>query len=173
VLGHLAPLPDRLRRLGAPTTSRLRRQNELGELAERTTRALDELRTISHGIYPAQLERLGLVTVLSRQSGGQVSVEVDDSLREERFDGRVEAAAYFCVTETLRALGRPARAWLGLAGDDLVLRISGTDTGAGHWSQVRDRAECLGGELTRTAVDDRSVVAVRIPARLPVGAGRS
>jgi hypothetical protein len=180
VVGHLSPLPERLRLLAEPGISRLRRQDELGRLAEHTTAALDALRRISHGIYPAQLERLGLATVLARQAGGPATLDVDDSLRDQRFDGRVESAAYYCVTETLRALGPRAHAWLGLAGDDLVLRVTGSETGSetgtatgtAHWAQVRDRAECLGGGLTRTAVDDRSVVDVRIPARQPVGAGR-
>jgi signal transduction histidine kinase len=138
------------------------------------TLAIDELRTLAHGIYPAVLADEGLgaaVEALAERS--PVPITIGD-LPEERLPGPVEAAGYFIITETARLVS----ATLGAGGitvnakhadDRLVIEITGeTADGAvpeleAGLTNVTDRAGALGGHLRVGNADGVIVIHAEIP----------
>ena len=82
--------------------------------------ALEALREITRGVFPAQLARSGLPTALGSlltRTAGTHRLAVEDSASGRRFDPRVEAAAYFCAAEAVRDLGGPGRRVLSVEDD--------------------------------------------------------
>ena len=133
VTPHLAPLPDQLRTLAvdahgaAPVGDPAAQIISLAGLVVSLNTALEALREITRGVYPAQLQRSGLPAALASlvgRAGGEGRLVVDASAVARRFHPRVEAAAYFCAAEATRDLDEP-----------VVLRLS-----------VRGRAPGAGGD---------------------------
>ncbi|MCY4728538.1 hypothetical protein NYO98_19815 [Nocardioides sp. STR2] len=156
VLPHLRPLPERLRQLSVvdsrgtdPDVSAL--GLSLDPMVGALNAALESLREITRGVFPAQLARSGLPTALQSllaRSGGSRRLVVDEHVDGRRFDSRVEAAAYFCVAEATRDLGDPVRVALSVVDDALVVVVSGGDGGQLPLSQIRDRVEAAGGTVS-------------------------
>ena len=175
VVPHLAPLPDRLRQLShadrdAPAALDV---GLLGPLLESSNAALEALREITRGVFPAQLARSGLPTALGSllaRTGGSGRLVVEDSATGRRFDPRVEAAAYFCVAEATRDLGAPILAVLTASGDQLQLVVSGSDRGGLPLGHMRDRVEAAGGSVSMTGEDGHTGIDVRLPAPAAVAA---
>jgi signal transduction histidine kinase len=129
--------------------------------------AMQSLREITRGVFPAQLARSGLPTALGSllarpDLAGRLTVE--DSAAGLRFDSRVEAAAYFCVAEAARAFEHPIAVVLSTHGDRLHLSVSGTDRDGLSLSHMRDRMEATGGSVSLTDRGDHALVEVRGPA---------
>ncbi|MBM7789111.1 sensor histidine kinase [Tenggerimyces flavus] len=154
VVVHLAPLPDRLRRLSDST--------QITPLAESLTSAIEALREITRGVFPAQLVRSGLpmalVSLLAR-TGSAERLVIHDSVAERRFDAQLEAAAYFCVAEVADPLG----VHLEVRDDELRLRLTGQEVGSLSVDQMRDRVEAAAGSLSVVRDDGRAVIDVRLP----------
>jgi signal transduction histidine kinase len=169
VVLHLAPLPNRLRHL-----SNLDHQATvaldaalLGPLVETLNTALEELREITRGVFPAQLARSGLPTALASllgRTGSTGRLVVENSAVGRRFDPRVEAAAYFCVAEAMQDLGGPVVVVLDVPGDQLRLVVSGSDRGGLPLGHMRDRVEAAGGSVSITREHGHAVIEVRAPA---------
>jgi signal transduction histidine kinase len=128
---------------------------------------MQALREITRGVFPAQLSRSGLQTALGSLLArpaltGRLTVE--DSARGLRFDSRVEAAAYFCVTEAIRAFDPPIAVNLAVHDDQLHLSVSGTDQAGLSLSHMRDRIEATGGSVSTTGLEGRTCVEVRAPS---------
>jgi signal transduction histidine kinase len=155
-------------------------QDILGDLALDLQRALDELRDLARGLYPAVLVDHGVAEALrsaARHSPVPVEVEAEPV---GRFDPQREAAVYFCCAEALQNALKHAgddpgilmRLWRdeddalcfevsdrgrGFAGDRLA-------TGSGLMG-MRDRVEGVGGTLAIESDPGRgTVVRGRIPA---------
>jgi signal transduction histidine kinase len=169
VIPHLAPLPDRLRQLshsdshGATALD----TTQLALLLASMNTAMQSLREITRGVFPAQLTRSGLHTALGSLLArpdlpGRLTVE--DSAVGLRFDPRVEAAAYFCVAEATRAFDHPIVVNVSVQGDQLHLSVSGTERGGLSDSHMRDRIEATGGSVSTTRRDGRTFVEVLAPA---------
>jgi signal transduction histidine kinase len=119
----------------------------------------EELREISHGLYPAVLAESGLrsaLRALARRSAIPVSVEVRLPVRLAE---PVEFTAYYAVAETLSTVARYAHASAAeveATADDGVLRIEVRDDGLGGadftdgsgLTSVRDRVEAFGGRIS-------------------------
>jgi len=139
---------------------------EAGEVAERLDAAVkaavglqEELREISHGLYPAVLTESGLrpaLRGLARRSKVPVSVNVQV---RERLAEPVEAAAYYAVSEALGNVARHAGASqvvVEATATDGVLRVVVRDDGCGGadfsggsgLTEVRDRVEAFGGRVS-------------------------
>jgi len=169
VIPHLAPLPDRLRQLSRsdPDGPDPLDDTKLAPLLISMTTAMQSLREITRGVFPAQLARSGLPTALGsllarHDFPGRLTVE--DSAVGLRFDPRVEAAAYFCVAEATRAFDQRLDVSLSVHGDQLHLSVSGTEVGGLSLSHMRDRIEATGGTVSTTARNGRTFVEVRAPA---------
>ena len=167
VLPHLEPLPDELASLGS------RRQPWPSDLiqrqVDRTDLALESLRRLTRGVFPAQLAGRGLVPALSshlKVAGVDGALDADDSVTRRRFAPQVESVAYFCAVELVRGLIGPVR--LAVGADDRRLTLVATGAARApiemEAESLRDRAEAVGGAL-RIAADGSHVrVAVELPA---------
>lgn len=175
VLPHLAPLPDRLRQLSKsdPHAARALDTTELAPLLTSMNTAMQSLREITRGVFPAQLARSGLPTALGSMLArpglaGLPRLTIEDSAIGVRFDPQVEAATYFCVAEAASAFEHPVAVVLSVRGDQLHLSVSGTDSGGLSLSHMRDRMEAAGGSVSTTGRDGQTLVEVRGPAPRPL-----
>ena len=173
VLPHLrrvhAGLKD-LRRDLATSTHPDAAGPQLDELTERTNAALESLRTLTRGVFPAQLARRGLAAALTShvsERGLGAIVRVDASAAH-RFDPRVESACYFCAVESLRELD-PVEGMLVTERDDvLLLQVTGTATQnlPARTEQLRDRAAALDGSVqVRVDSGGQAQIRLEIPLR--------
>ena len=168
VVPHLASLPDRLRTLSPFDAHRSKTVAvELAPLTASVASALEALREITRGVFPAQLTRAGLPTALRSllarpHTAGELLVTLDDEGR--RFDERVEAAAYFCVAQLADELDPPVHVHLSVRADQLSVVL----TGNGPLPEPRsahmvDRVEAVGGSMAWTTASGRTTVTVVIP----------
>ena len=92
--------------------------------------AMESLREITRGVFPAQLARSGLPTALRShfaRTGGSQHLVVDDDAGRRRFDSQVEAAAYFCAAEAARCLADPVNVALSVVDGELRVTVTGGD----------------------------------------------
>jgi signal transduction histidine kinase len=151
-------------------------RGELSLLAEGLGTALEELREISRGIYPAVLSEAGLgpaLRALARRSA--VPVELDLNLGPRTGD-RLEAAAYYIASEALANAAKHAQASvIEVVADSrdgaltLSIRddgIGGADPGRGSGIiGLKDRVEALGGTLSVLSPPGRgTTLHVHLPA---------
>ena len=164
VVPHLRDLPAELEHIAdggrGPLTVELVRA-----LRAEAEAALESLREITRGVYPAQLGRTGLEpalrSLLARRDDATLTVADDHDL--PRSDPRVEAAAYFCVSEAVRDLGGPVEVSLARQEHDVCVCIDGHDGGELPLDNMRDRAEALGGTITSRTRAGRVSLEVRLP----------
>ena len=114
--------------------------------------ALDELRELAHGIYPAILEEAGLVPALASLADTAPVPVVISGMPNERFPTSIEAAIYLLVADAIDdAAGRKAtRAVVNAHHDGEQLTVVIEDDGAERISsmiQAADRVGSLGGTL--------------------------
>jgi signal transduction histidine kinase len=125
--------------------------------------ALDSLRTLARGIFPAVLADQGLVPALQThavQAGLPVTVDIEADEACGRFDADAEANVYFCVVQALANAGAYAPASnvvVRLRAANGRLEFSVADDGPGAEQRtlsegadirdMRDRLEAIGGAL--------------------------
>jgi signal transduction histidine kinase len=135
--------------------SRLTSETAL-ELAERELGlAVEELRDLAHGLFPALLADEGLeaaVQALSEES--TVPLRVGD-LPRERLDPSLETAAYTVVAETVRAATGSVDVRASRAHETLVVELRAPDVDGLDVVALEDRLGALDGRLAilRGAVD--------------------
>jgi two-component system, NarL family, sensor kinase len=139
--------------------------------------ALNNLRTLSRGIYPSLLADQGITAALRSHVRQSALPVVVDSILVERCPDEVEAAAYFCVLEALQNVHRHARAsraTVSLRRPDGTLHVEIADDGRGFdttrgptgsgLENIRDRVDALGGQFTvRSAPGAGCSVCIQIP----------
>lgn len=164
VVAHLSPLPRQLADLADLAASAPIPPEAVAARVDACTAGLEALREITRGVYPAQLARSGLGPALSSHltRWGRGTLEVG-AAAGQRFDGRVEAATYFCFAEGVRDFAPPVDVTLDLVDGDLVLTLSGTASSDGGLQRMRDRVEALGGGVSRDDRDGTRRIAVRVP----------
>ncbi len=142
------------------------------------TEAVEELRDLAQGVYPARLTELGLARALhavARRS--PLRIEIDDTTVGSIDEG-TEVALYFVCLEAIQNASKHGgpdtaiRISLDTADDDLVVSI--VDDGPGfdteHHATSRgllnmaDRVGALGGELS---IDSTPGSGTAVTARLP------
>jgi signal transduction histidine kinase len=155
---------------GDPEAGELLR-NAKAELAD----ALEELRELARGIHPAILTDRGLGPALEMLAG-RASLQIDMSVQlEDRLPTRVEAAAYYIVSEALTNATKHARASyvrVNVERNNGYALVEVADDGVGGADQhrgtglrgLRDRVEALGGEL---ALESPEGAGTTLTARLP------
>jgi signal transduction histidine kinase len=138
-------------------------RERLQQLERDVDDALEELRSLAHGVYPPLLADRGLSEALravAARNPVQIEVEAHDV---GRYRPELESAVYFCVLEALQNALKHAqgmrRIVIELHDDGLdELRFAVRDNGAGMPSSVvsrggdgitsmRDRLAAFGGEL--------------------------
>jgi signal transduction histidine kinase len=150
-------------RLGSQPDSVLLAQIDEAE-AELET-ALDELRELAHGLFPALLAKEGLAAALEALTE-EAPVEIEIGALPQPLSSTTEAAAYFVVSEAIkRSRDTPDKLAARGEGDKLVVELE-ADITASEIVALEDRVGAAGGtlELARQA-DGRT----RIRAELPCG----
>jgi signal transduction histidine kinase len=134
--------------------------------------ALDELRTVCRGVFPALLDRRGLIPALAGQlarTHPHALLDVDDSA-DRRLDRAVEAAAYLFSVE-VAPRDRPSVITLRVDDGQLVATVIGDIPGAAPglraprpgWQHARDRVAALDGEVDVQSNDLETTVPAVIP----------
>jgi signal transduction histidine kinase len=149
----------------------------LADLGWELDGAIDELRSVAHGIYPALLASYGLAEALrSAGRSSRCAPEVDVAATG-RYPGGTESAVYFCCLQALRELdgegdGEPRaklRAWEEGERLRFELSIAARPGSAAPWRgrsflDMRDRIAAVGGALEVTgAPDSRTALSGVVP----------
>jgi signal transduction histidine kinase len=152
----------------------------LEELGQETSRALDELRTLAHGIYPPLLASEGLgaaMVAASRRAVIPTQVQADGI---GRYPPELEAAVYFCCLEALqnaaKYAGEGATATVAIRQEHDTLVFEVHDSGAGFeptsrprgagMTNMMDRVGAVGGTLRVDSCPGRgTTVSGSIPLR--------
>jgi signal transduction histidine kinase len=141
--------------------------------------ALDEVRTLARGIYPAPLADRGLVEALRAAALRSVLPTTVLAAGVGRYPRHIESAAYFCCLEAMQNASKHADGATAVVvdlSDDGDLRFEVRDDGAGFdpdtvtggvgFTSMRDRVAAAGGEL---AIESRPGHGTRVRARIPLG----
>ena len=147
-------------------------------LEDQLDAALEELRSLAHGVYPPLLADRGLSDAL-RSVAARSAIRVDlvaPSLR--RYAPEVESAVYFCVLEALQNVHKHATGASGVIvrigeGPQGELHFSVRDNGPGTDSilagagitNMQDRLAAFGGDVT---VSSTPGVGTQVRGRVPV-----
>lgn len=147
----------------------------LSEANDELSVALEELRELARGIHPAVLTERGLGPALATLADrAPLPVEVD-GLPVQRFPGRVEAAAYYVVSEALANVAKYADAssvTVKVAREDGRAVVEVADDGVGGANPRRgsglygltDRVEALDGQLRiKSPPGEGTVIRAEIP----------
>ncbi|MEO5792783.1 MAG: histidine kinase, partial [Gaiellaceae bacterium] len=144
----------RLARSGAQADGDGRLAVLLDSAVDEANAALEELRELAHGIYPAILGEAGLrPALLGLVDRATIPVELtDDSV--DRYPAQVETAAYIVVDDAvIEAARRTAtHAVVRVQGDERSLVVEVEDDGAAAGSvpvHLADRVGALGGRVER------------------------
>ena len=139
---------------------------ELAELRAELQDAVEDLRDMAFGVYPALLTDRGIGEALAaaaNRSSADVRVEVTAA---RRYGPVVESAVYFACTEVM--LRAPSPSPVGIVvretatGDALEVRFTG-DVGARAARFVEDRVDAAGGNVRRERVDGCDVLVATLP----------
>jgi signal transduction histidine kinase len=133
---------------------------EVHELGFEAERALEELRSLAHGVYPSLLTDSGLLEAL-RSVGAQAPVPVHVVANGvTRHPIEIESAVYFTCVESLQNAVKHASGatgiWITLGQTRDSLRFEVRDDGPGFTladhgrglRNMRDRIEAIGGNFT-------------------------
>jgi signal transduction histidine kinase len=121
----------------------------LDEAQRELERALEELRLIARGLYPAVLDELGLGAAIEALAETAPLPVKLDQLPSDRFDPVMEATAYFLCAEIVRD---PAATRVTISGrrDGEKLRLAvTTDAPTRDLTRLTDRVGAAGGTIRR------------------------
>jgi signal transduction histidine kinase len=150
----------------------------LRSLGSEIDEALDEVRSLARGIYPAALADRGLVDAL-RSAALQAAIHTTVlAAGVRRYSREVESAAYFCCLEALQNAAKHAHGATAVVidlSDDGALGFQVRDDGAGFdpatvvphtgFTTMRDRLAAVGGTLT---IDSRPGHGTRVSGLIPL-----
>lgn len=177
---ELATLVAQLGLARAQTNGDASTQTILTEVQQEVQGILANLRELAQGIHPSVLRDGGIAAIVRDRCSRlpiEVSLEIDPSLRTQRFSDDIEGAAYFFLSEALANVVKHSESEdvgvrLGIESGDLLLEVSDSGVGLGEnkgsgtgLSGLSDRIEALGGTFE---VANRPKRGVTLTATLPV-----
>ena len=129
---------------------------------EEAQTAIDELRELAHGIYPAVLTEAGIGPALwTLADSAPVPVELGGELPDDRFPEAVERTVYVVASEAIDAASRLGSTHMRVRvvrnNDRLVLEVEGA--GPDPFVHLADRVGALGGRFTA----DANLIRAEIP----------
>jgi signal transduction histidine kinase len=143
----------------------------LRELEQEVEDALEEVRTLAHGVYPPLLSERGLPEAL-RAATARSTIPVKLEARDiERYPPEVESAVYFCILEALQNVLKHAQDTR-----HTLVRLDGSVAGELLFSVHDDGAGAPGGVIRAgagiTNMHDRlAAVGGEVVVRSSIGAG--
>jgi hypothetical protein len=164
VLPHVRDLPATLERIADSPGSWP--SEEIDHLIDETGHSLAALRTLTRGVFPAQLEHRGLAHALASHLDPTAhELTVAQGLRDRRLPAQLEAAGYFCAVEALSAFEGPTRVCLDVPEGRVTLAVTGRPRASfvPDTEHLMDRAEAAGGSLLRRMSDQLATVTVVLP----------
>jgi signal transduction histidine kinase len=142
--------------------------------------ALEEVRSLARGIYPAPLADRGLVEGLRAAAFRNPLPTTVLAAGVRRYSREIESAAYFCCLEALQNAAKHAdgaTATVVEISDNGALRLEVRDDGAGFdpehipagvgFTSMRDRVAAVGGDLAISSSPGRGT---RVAASIPLDA---
>ncbi len=150
-------------------------------LADEVEQALADIRTLSHGVYPAMLADRGLAEAVrsaALRAPVPTSVEVHGV---EQYPPEISSAVYFCCLEALQNIAKHAHGaqsahillreagsvlYFTVSDDGPGLTRSGARVGTGMLN-MHDRMKTVGGQLT---VQSRPGEGAEVSGRIPLAA---
>ena len=144
--------------------------------------ALEEVRSLARGIYPAPLADLGLVEGLRAAALSCALPTTVLAAGVGRYPRAIESAAYFCCLEALQNAAKHAAGATAAVvelSDGGELRFAVRDDGAGFdpavvngggvgFTSMRDRLAAVGGDVE---IVSRPGHGTRVSARIPLAGG--
>jgi signal transduction histidine kinase len=147
-------------------------------LGSEVEEAIDEVRSLARGIFPAQLADRGLVEALRSAALRSALPATVLAAGVGRYPRDVESAAYFCCLEALQNAAKHARDATAVVvdlSDNGDLRFEVRDDGAGFdptavtggvgLTSMRDRVAAVGGVVE---IESRPGRGTRVSARIPL-----
>jgi signal transduction histidine kinase len=153
----------RLARASAEAAGDVEAAALLASAVDEAQTALNELRELAHGIYPAILAEAGLAPALaSLADEAPLPVEMRD-LPVDRFGPAVETAAYLTVAEAIEDASRRSATFVSveIARAAAVLTVAARDDGLPRGAplvHLSDRIGALGGSLVFDATGVRAEI---------------
>ncbi len=139
--------------------------------------ALEELRSLARGLFPARLYDAGLVEALqgwAEQAGRPVALLCIGDLDRLRQEPEVSTALYFCAVSVLISAQDTATLRLSVSDEDALLEVRGR-LDLSDLQSVSDRADAFGGEVeagtgpeSGTDVESGANPESFVRARLPI-----
>jgi signal transduction histidine kinase len=141
----------RLARPGAAADGDEELTRMLDTAGAETATALDELRELAHGIYPAILTEAGLAPALAALAD-EAPLPVELDVAPERRPAAVETTAYLTVAEAIDDAARRGATFVSVRvhGDERRLSMTVDDDGSprsGEQPHLADRVGALGGAI--------------------------
>jgi signal transduction histidine kinase len=125
--------------------------------------ALEDLRRLAHGIFPAVLTDEGLPAALETLAD-ETGIPIDiSSLPDDRFGQSIENAAYYTVVEILRRADSTRLQVEATRSNGLLTLDLESDGELDDATSLQDRIGALDGTLTITAEPNRIRIRVEIP----------
>jgi len=157
--------------------------DRLRELEQEVDEALEELRTLAHGVYPPLLADRDLPEAL-RAATARSGLTIELHAHEvARYPPEVESAVYFCMLEALQNALKHAqgatRAVIqldGSAAGELQFELrddgaGGTITAGTGITNMHDRLTAIGGDVSVSSSEAGTIVRGRAPAGQPLARG--
>jgi signal transduction histidine kinase len=153
-------------------------RSSLDGIGQNVEEALEELREVSHGLYPPVLSDWGLVKALESIRRPSVAPLAIHATGIGRYPAELESAVYYCCLEAIQNAtkhgGYAVHVTVTLREDADQLRFEVSDDGPGFdlstvrtgagLQNMRDRLGALGGQLSIvTAVGQGSIVSGSVP----------
>lgn len=120
----------------------------LDDVQRETRAALDRLRTLAGGIYPAILDAHGLPGALRQAAGASGAAARVEAAGLGRYPAEVEAAVFFLWRAVLDGVGSGVEAVVRVREDGEVLQVEIVAGRTVDLAGVRDLVEGAGGVLT-------------------------
>ena len=135
----------------------------LEEVQREVRNALDQLKTLASGIYPAILDARGLPDALRQAAGASEAATTVEAAELGRYPGVIEAAVFFLWRAVLDGLGSGVEALVAVRDDGASLRVEITAGRPLDLAGARDLVEGAGGVVMVESQPGGARIEVRFP----------
>ncbi len=135
----------------------------LDEVQGEVRSALDQLKTLAGGIYPAILDARGLPDALRQATGASKAATRVEAAELGRYPAEIEAAVFFLWRAVLDGLGSGEEALISVRDDGEALRVEIAAGRSLDLAGTRDLVEGAGGAITGESQPGSARIGVTFP----------